>query len=218
VRDIRPGSLIRVSVGWKSEAGFEPLAVGDELSAPRMLPVDAITHDVVRWEPTPVAPFQSPRVEAAEAPRVDPSLHEPGPAPAFQAFLHAAESQMAVFHEGDVDATAAAHAWGLEERVAAARVEGEGRGGPVDTGVASWRSAVLVGGTPPPPEEIGEEVVDTWWADPGGASELARGLRRVRRPRRRGPGAPGVPPFAPFAPPGASELARGGASDLARRG
>jgi hypothetical protein len=204
-------------LGWKSEAGFEPLAVGDELSAPRMLPVDAITHDVVRWEPTPVAPFQNPRVDAVEAtPRAHASAYEEGPAPAFQSFLNAVESEMAVFHESEGD-TGDATAGGLEERLAAARIDTEGRGGPVDTGVASWRSAVLVAGSPPPEEIVEDEVVDLSWAQPGGASELARGLRR-RHHRRRGPGAPGFLSAVPFAPPGASELARGGASELARRG
>ncbi len=195
VRDIRPGSLIRVSVGWKSAGGFEPLAVGDELSAPRMLPVDALTHDVVRWEPAPVAPFQNPHPEPVDPePRFARApLHEPPAPPPSPAARGAVPP--------------GAPGWAFEQRVAAARTDAEGRGGPVDTGVASWRSAELVAGAPPredaPEATYEEDLPDAWWTEPGGASELARGLRRghVRRPIPR---APAGPP----APPGASELAR----------
>jgi hypothetical protein len=211
IRDIRPGSLIRVSVGWMSDAGFEPLAVGDELSAPRMLPVDVLTHDVVRWEPTPVAPFMSPRVEPEEAMArfEEGSLAAP--------FPHA--DRPALLHEGTghdvVEAPAGMHGFAFEQRVATSRLEAEGRGGPVDTGVASWRSAVFVGGALPREEIYDEVVAEGPWLVPGGASELARGLRRSRV-RRLIPGAPGQVHFAPFAPPGASELARGGASEQSR--
>jgi Domain of unknown function (DUF4912)/Tetratricopeptide repeat len=211
IRDIRPGSLIRVSVGWKSDAGFEPLAVGDELSAPRMLPVDALTHDVVRWEPAPVAPFQDPRVEAVEAARVEPPGEEA--APSYRAPVRETGPTTAVraFREG-------APSRAFEQRVAAARIEAEGRGEPVDTGVASFRSAVFVGGQPPREEYHDEDVAEAPWLEPGGASELARGLRR-RRVRRLIPGVPGHLAFGPpgvFGPPGASELSRGGASELSR--
>lgn len=54
VRDVEPGSNVRVSVGWLTNGEFEPLAVGAELSAPRSAPVELIGHLVGQWSPDPI--------------------------------------------------------------------------------------------------------------------------------------------------------------------
>jgi hypothetical protein len=77
VREIQPGSTIRVSVGWKSALGFEPFAVGAEVTAPRITPVKETSVEVARWQPAPPA-----------APRIEPP--SPGPSPEPPAAPHAA--------------------------------------------------------------------------------------------------------------------------------
>jgi hypothetical protein len=77
VHDIRPGANVRVSLGWKSAAGFEPLAVGAELTAPRAVPVESVAEDVARWEETPVAPFTDWRPEAMTHGYVEPPSFAP---------------------------------------------------------------------------------------------------------------------------------------------
>ena len=77
VHDVRPGSNVRVSIGWKSAAGFEPLAVGAEVTAPRSVPVDSVAEDVARWEQAPVAPFTERRPEPAARGYVEDRAFEP---------------------------------------------------------------------------------------------------------------------------------------------
>ncbi len=219
LRDLQPGSNVRVSVGWHAGEGFQPFAVGSEVTAPRAFPVDAIAQDVARWEAEPMAsPFPSRRVEVVSlAPPVREALLMPELSPVSQA------------------ASVAASAAAFVER---ARSVAGGHGGPVDTGVALWGSPAEPAGEEAHEEEYDEEpIVEAGpdWFEPGGSSELGRGgpSRRLRssRGRRLVPGGPGAPPRPPAvlgwwpakpaggpgAPPplgGASELSPGGASDF----
>ena len=52
LRDIQPGSNVRVSIGWR-DGGFEPFAVGSEVTAPRAVPVESVAQEVARWEASP---------------------------------------------------------------------------------------------------------------------------------------------------------------------
>lgn len=51
VRDLPPGAVIRVSVGWRAADGdaFEPLAVGAEVSSPRAVPTPGASTAIRRW-------------------------------------------------------------------------------------------------------------------------------------------------------------------------
>ncbi len=57
IREITPGAHLRVSIGWLVGDTFEPFAVGMEVTAPRILPTENVSHALGRWSPTPVAPF-----------------------------------------------------------------------------------------------------------------------------------------------------------------
>ncbi len=237
LRDLQPGSNVRVSVGWRNDDGFQPFAVGSEVTAPRAVPVDSIAQEVARWEAEPAGgSFPSRRVEAV-------SLASP---------LREARLAPSTGDEGGppppTPAQAAASAEAFAERARAS-----GHGGPVDTGIAVWGSPPIEGAlTPSTPgteayeEEYDEEPVaedGPSWFEPGGSSELGHGgpTRRLRpsRGRRLVPGAPGAPgtlpprpsvtgwwPAQPAGAPGpgvpdvmerlggASDLFPGGASDL----
>lgn len=56
IRDLEPGSNVRVSVGWLAGAEFEPLAVGAEISAPRATPAETLGQQVAQWSPDPIRP------------------------------------------------------------------------------------------------------------------------------------------------------------------
>lgn len=47
--DIPPGAAIRVSVGWRSDDLFDPIAVGAEVRAPRATPTSTPSTTVRRW-------------------------------------------------------------------------------------------------------------------------------------------------------------------------
>jgi hypothetical protein len=51
LRDIEPGSNIRVSVGWQSGEEFEPFAVGLDVTAPHLRASDAVAGEVEQWRP-----------------------------------------------------------------------------------------------------------------------------------------------------------------------
>ncbi|APR86039.1 Cobalamin biosynthesis protein BluB [Minicystis rosea] len=150
LRDVQPGSNVRVSIGWKSGAGFEPLAVGAEVTAPRAVPVESVAQDVARWE-EPVAPFAAWRPESAglapigtSAPmRTNASGHDPFVPPPAAAPVPWARS------------------------IAGALPAGQGA--PVDTGVAVWGEPGAA-----PGDVIGEVLVESAWFVAGGASELSR--------------------------------------------
>ena len=72
LRDIEPGSNIRVSVGWQSGDEFEPFAVGLDVTAPHLRASDAIAGEVEQWRPDAASmasalhapPFNRSRTEA----------------------------------------------------------------------------------------------------------------------------------------------------------
>jgi Domain of unknown function (DUF4912) len=202
LRDVQPGSNVRVSVGWLSAGSFEPFAVGSEVTAPRAVPVESVAQEVARWEAEPVvAPFQSRRVDVSPiaSPPYGASFARTGAAPRRAADVAFAERARA----------SSAHA------------------GPVDSGVTTWGVPPVEATSAYEEayeetyleqyEEVGDDA-QAWWSEPGGSSELGRGgpgrrLRPVRRSRLvpGAPGAPGVPGALP-APGGAFVF--GGASDL----
>jgi len=199
IRDVQPGSNVRVSLGWKSAAGFEPLAVGAEVTAPRAVPVEAVASRTARWEEEPPAPFAMAPFSAWRAVAMGDPERVPQTPPI--AMGGARTPPIAMGHPRTLPI-----AMGPQGRDA----KGDVVAAPVDTGVALW-------GEPGAREEITEtvEVVEASWFLAGGASELSRGgpgrVRSVRvRNVRLVPGAPG-PRFG-----GASELSRGGASELPR--
>lgn len=49
IGDIPPGAAIRVSVGWRTDDLFDPIAVGAEVRAPRATPSAATSTTVRRW-------------------------------------------------------------------------------------------------------------------------------------------------------------------------
>ncbi len=225
LRDVQPGSNLRVSVGWSSAAGFEPFAVGAEVTAPRAVPVETVAQEMARWEAEPVvAPFQNRNADALPAGPSEQALGRaglagrPGDGP-MPRHVSPFESP----------STSLERAWS----------HARGFAGPVDTGVARWTDAeealeavLPIEGTPPHGEEYDDDPVledlAGWSEGPGGSSELGRGgpaqrLRPVRRRRFLGglPGRPGRagawPAWAPSgAFGGASDLSPGGASDLSR--
>ena len=56
LRDIEPGSNIRVSVGWQSGDEFEPFAVGLEVTAPHLRASDTVAGEVEQWRAEAVSP------------------------------------------------------------------------------------------------------------------------------------------------------------------
>jgi Domain of unknown function (DUF4912)/Tetratricopeptide repeat len=75
IRDVEPGSNVRVSVGWLAGAEFEPLAVGAEIAAPRVTPADTLGQSVAQWSPDPIRasparPLTSPVIQGAALERV----------------------------------------------------------------------------------------------------------------------------------------------------
>ncbi|MEP7125756.1 MAG: DUF4912 domain-containing protein [Byssovorax sp.] len=56
LRDIDPGSNIRVSVGWQSGEEFEPFAVGLDVAAPHLRASDVVAGEVEAWRADAVGP------------------------------------------------------------------------------------------------------------------------------------------------------------------
>lgn len=56
LRDIEPGSNIRVSVGWQSGDEFEPFAVGLDVTAPHLRASDTVAGEVEQWRAEAVSP------------------------------------------------------------------------------------------------------------------------------------------------------------------
>lgn len=56
LRDIDPGSNIRVSVGWQSGDEFEPFAVGLDVTAPHLRASDVIAGEIEQWRADAVSP------------------------------------------------------------------------------------------------------------------------------------------------------------------
>ncbi len=63
VRGLRPGSNVRIGVGWLAHGSFAPFAIGDAVATPRKEPAFATASKVARWMPPgatgPVAPGQT---------------------------------------------------------------------------------------------------------------------------------------------------------------
>lgn len=55
VRGLRPGSNVRIGVGWLAHGSFAPFAIGDAVATPRKEPAFAAASKVARWMP-PGAP------------------------------------------------------------------------------------------------------------------------------------------------------------------
>jgi hypothetical protein len=60
VRNLRPASNVRISVGWLAHGVFAPFAIGDSVVTPRKEPSFAIASTVARWTPDlPAVPRQT---------------------------------------------------------------------------------------------------------------------------------------------------------------
>ena len=60
VRNLRPASNVRISVGWLAHGVFAPFAIGDAVVTPRKEPSFAIASTVARWTPDlPAVPRQT---------------------------------------------------------------------------------------------------------------------------------------------------------------
>lgn len=51
VRGLRPGSNVRIGVGWLAHGDFAPFAIGDPVATPRKEPAFATASTVARWMP-----------------------------------------------------------------------------------------------------------------------------------------------------------------------
>ncbi|UQA59632.1 DUF4912 domain-containing protein [Polyangium aurulentum] len=65
VRNLRPGSNVRVTVGWLASGELDPFAIGAEVATPRASLAPDVAHEVARWTPEPPA---APAHVHAEAP------------------------------------------------------------------------------------------------------------------------------------------------------
>jgi hypothetical protein len=146
LRDIDPGSNIRVSVGWQAGDEFEPFAVGLDVTAPHLRASDVVAGEVEQWRADAVSPAAA--------------LH----APPFH--RHAAEGPRYGAGVG-VGVGNGAPALGPRRRPAAA---------PADTGVASWADSVggILHDGVARRGNMGVEIRGGAWMIPGGGSELGR--------------------------------------------
>ena len=220
VRDVQPGSNVRVSLGWKTGDDFEPLAVGAEVTAPRAVPVESVADEVARWEEEPVAPFTSWRPE-----------HTPPPPPSADDRVFAPFVPRSVSHVPWAPSITAPHETSA------------GHGAPVDTGVAVWGPPAPAASAAPAASEEAEPplprlelfereiIIEEPWFIGGGSSELSQdGVARSRivRVQELIPGGPGGPGDESRGGPGdgaggesrggSSELSRGGSNELSRGG
>ncbi len=203
VRDVDPGSSVRVSVGWLAQNDFEPFAVGIELSAPHLAVAEPVAQEVGRWTaegaPAAVGPSAEPSTfSAPSSPTTVGATSPDRPAQGLPARLR--EVALAELRTTSM-APAAPAAWRSSARGVAAR--------PLETVASPERTVVL----------------ETWKVHRTGSSELVRELERTLLLERDlllrgGNGAPGNADSALSALRfgGASELGRGGASELSRRG
>jgi len=197
IYDIKPGSNVRVSIGWLTDGVFDPFAVGVEVTAPRVLPFEAMSREVARWEPRPRGRAAEPARASAQVPRAS----EPDARPSLEAPLPRSTPRV------------------LSSTFEAPRVLIEPR---ATLGAGALALGALEAHMPDE-EQPGERFEEpSWWEQAGGASELSRGgpgRRRMRLGARRRPAGLGDvwPGWRQENPPGgASELSRGGASELSR--
>lgn len=67
VRSVRPGSNVRIAVGWLEHGDFAPFAIGDPVAMPRKEPAFAVASTVVRWTPEGM-PLMVPPGQTLEVP------------------------------------------------------------------------------------------------------------------------------------------------------
>ncbi|WP_170319670.1 DUF4912 domain-containing protein [Polyangium spumosum] len=77
LRNLRPGSNVRVSIGWLAHGAFEPFAIGAEVMTSRSEPTTSVSLRVARWSPE--RSTSGPVGAAGEEPT---RAHVAGPAPA----------------------------------------------------------------------------------------------------------------------------------------
>ncbi|MDI1477485.1 DUF4912 domain-containing protein [Polyangium sp. y55x31] len=65
LRNLRPGSNVRVSIGWLAHGMFEPFAIGAEVMTSRSEPTASVSVRVARWTPERGAPVQGGVAAAA---------------------------------------------------------------------------------------------------------------------------------------------------------
>lgn len=158
LRDIEPGSNIRVSVGWQSGEEFEPFAVGLDVTAPHLRASDAVADEVEQWHPDAASTVNA--------------LHAP-PFHIAHVEAHRSGAVGAVGAVGTNGPGASSLGVGPRRRPNAA---------PADTGVASWSDST---GGPPSDglarrSNMSVEINSDIWAIAGGASELGRSGRNDR--------------------------------------
>jgi hypothetical protein len=148
LRDIEPGSNIRVSVGWQSGDEFEPFAVGLDVTAPHLRASDAVAGEVEQWRP--------------DAASMASALH----APPFNRSYTEARHQVGASGGGGTHASSVS-SLAPRRRPAAA---------PADTGVASWSDGAggIMSHGGARRSNMGVEVHNEIWKSAGG-SELSRG-------------------------------------------
>ncbi len=77
VRNLKPGSNVRVTVGWLASGDLEPFAIGAEVTTPRASLAPEVAQQVARWTPEP-PPAPAPPAPAFHAPSL-PSAATAGP-------------------------------------------------------------------------------------------------------------------------------------------
>lgn len=60
VRDLPPGAILRVAVGWRSPSGFAPFAVGLEVAAPPEAPAPVAAAILARFTPAGAVELEPP--------------------------------------------------------------------------------------------------------------------------------------------------------------
>lgn len=191
VRNLKPGSNVRVTVGWLAAGELEPFAIGAEVTTPRASLAPEVAQEVARWTPEPPAHGPAPAAHHAGE----------GPAPMGELSPQWAEDTAV---EWPIDAAAMqsqiSEAAVPEVRPAARREPAQASGfGP------SWPVFEVGQGEPPQPWVPGQHGPMRWG---GGTTEWAR---EGTTTWTRG----GVSEWTRV---GASEWSRGGASEWMRGG
>ena len=152
LRDIEPGSNIRVSVGWQSGDEFEPFAVGLEVTAPHLRASDIVAAEIDQWRP--------------DAASMASALH----APPFDRSHAEARRHADAGGAGTSFSSAASSVSSLAPRRRPAAA-------PADTGVASWSDSAggIMSSGSSRRSNMGVEINHEIWRSVGGGSELSRG-------------------------------------------
>jgi hypothetical protein len=78
LRDVDPGSNIRVSLGWQSGDEFEPFAVGLDVTAPHLRASDVVAGEVEQWRADGVSPGAALHVPPFNRQHAEGRRHEAG--------------------------------------------------------------------------------------------------------------------------------------------